>query len=67
MNTIPLKTLIQALEAMKRAEAYVDKQPGESGLWIELMKARVSLDLYVNRALEGQSVTIEQDIEGTPV
>jgi hypothetical protein len=45
----------------------VDKQPGESGLWIELMKARVSLDLYVNRALEGQTVNIEQDIEGTPV
>ena len=66
MNTIPLKTLIQALEAMKKAEAYVDKQPGESGLWIEVMKARVSLDLYINRALEGQIVGIEQDIEGTP-
>ena len=64
---IPLKTLIQALEAMKKAEAYVDKQPGESSLWCEVMKARVSLDLYVSRALEGQSVTIEQDIEGTPV
>jgi hypothetical protein len=67
MNTIPLRTLIQALEALKRAEAYVDEQPLQGDLWCALMKARVSLDLYVNRALEGQSVTIEQDIEGTPV
>ena len=67
MNTIPLKTLIDALQTIKKAEAYVDKQPGESGLWCELMKARVSLELYVNRALEGQTVNIEQDIEGTPV
>ena len=52
---------------MKRAEAYVDKQPGEAGIWCEVMSARVSLDLYVSRALEGQTVTIEQDIEGTPV
>ena len=67
MNTMPLKTLIQALEAMKRAEEYMDKQPGQRSLWYDLMQSHVSLDLYVNRALEGQSVTIEQDIEGTPV
>ena len=67
MNTILLRTLIQALDALKKAEAYVDKQPGQGLLWSGLMQSRVRLELYVNRALESQSVTIEQDIEGTPV
>ena len=64
---IPLKTLIQALQTIKEAEAYVDKQPGQGALWCGLMQSRVRLELYVNRALEGQIVGIEQDIEGTPV
>lgn len=64
---IQLSALIEALQAIKKAEAYVDEQPGQGALWCDLMQSRVLLEMYVNRALEGQTVTIEQDIEGSPV
>jgi hypothetical protein len=55
---IPLKTLVEALQALKSAEAYIDKQPATRNLWCEVMQSRVSLELYVNRALEGQTVEV---------
>lgn len=64
---IPLKTLIQALDALKSAEAVFDKQLDGGGNWCKTMQARVGLEHYVNRALEGQNVSVKQNIEEVPV
>lgn len=64
---IPLKTLIQALDALKSAEAVFYKQLDGGGNWRKTMQARVGLEHYVNRALEGQNVSVKQNIEEVPV
>ena len=59
MKTIPLKTLIETLEALKAAEDFFDKADGQSVLWAKTMKARVSVEYYLSMALEGQVVEVQ--------
>jgi pyruvate carboxylase len=65
MNTIPMKTLVQALDALRSAEDVFDKQMFGTGHWSKTMSARVGLEYYVDLLLELQSVTIKQDPEGS--
>ena len=60
-DMIPLKVVIEALQALKNAESYIDKQMNVGSLWCEVMNARVKLEYYVDHVLENKIVEVANE------
>lgn len=59
MNTVPISALLEALAALKAAEAFFDKANGQGVLWCDTMQARVRLEYHVDLFLSDKSMEVQ--------